>query len=231
MRDGWLASSPPSLRGAKRRSNPESHAWLWIAHMGIECVKVVGQLFVRLQASSSSRPWGPGDGARRSSQGRPFRAAAKRLGLDLIEHAIRLLWSGAVWRIPPSVGDPWVRAVSTIWVCLPDQTHIRSSHTATAPRFRLRRAGSRGRGHSSLRRLKPCNPSVRPPGSAEADRASADWFCFWFSSGRVRCFGLRRSSSRPARSRRRGPHTSTTPPAACAPAPRWPSCGRVGYAL
>jgi hypothetical protein len=31
----------------------------------------------------------------------------------------------------------------------------------------LRRAGSRGRGHSSLRRLKPCNPSVRPPGSSE----------------------------------------------------------------
>jgi hypothetical protein len=32
----------------------------------------------------------------------------------------------------------------------------------------LRRAGSRGRGHSSLRHLKPCNPSVRPPGSSEA---------------------------------------------------------------
>ena len=61
--------------------------------------------------------------------------------------------------------------------CLPDQTHIRSSREATAPRFRLRRAGSRGRDHSSLRRLKPCNPSVRPPGSSEADRASADWFC------------------------------------------------------
>ncbi len=62
--------------------------------------------------------------------------------------------------------------------CLPDQTHIRSSREATAPRFRLRRAGSRGRDHSSLRRLKPCNPSVRPPGSSEADRASADglWF-------------------------------------------------------
>ena len=62
--------------------------------------------------------------------------------------------------------------------CLPDQTHIRSSHAATAPRFRLRRAGSRGRDHSSLRRLKPCNPSVRPPGSSEADQAPADglWF-------------------------------------------------------
>jgi len=73
-----------------------------------------------------------------------------------------------------------VRAGLAIWVCLPDQTHIRSSRRATAPGFRLRRAGSRGRGHSSLRRLKPCNPSVRPPGSSEADRASADglwWFC------------------------------------------------------
>ena len=58
--------------------------------------------------------------------------------------------------------------------CVPDQTHIRSSREATAPQFRLRRAGSRGRDHSSLRRLKPCNPSVRPPGSSEADRASAD---------------------------------------------------------
>jgi len=51
-------------------------------------------------------------------------------------------------------------------VCLPDQTHIRSSREATAPGFRLRRAGSRGRDHSSLRPLKPSNPSVRPPGSA-----------------------------------------------------------------
>jgi hypothetical protein len=70
--------------------------------------------------------------------------------------------------------------------CLPDQTHIRSSREATAPQFRLRRAGSRGRGHSSLRLLKPCNPSVRPPGSTEADRASADWL--WsFHCGRRRC--------------------------------------------
>src|SRR6202158_2292687 len=58
--------------------------------------------------------------------------------------------------------------------CLPDQTYIRPSREATATGSRLRRAGSRGRGHSSLRRLKPCNPSVRPPGSSEADRASAD---------------------------------------------------------
>ena len=164
------------------------------------------------------------DGARRLSQGRPFRAAAKRLGLDLTEHAIRLLWSG-VGGPDSSFGQrSQVRAGFDNLGCLPDQTHIRSSHAATAPRFRLRRAGSRGRGHSSLRRLKPCNPSVRPPGSAKADRASADWFpC------RVD-FGVRRSSSRLPRSRRHGPHTSTRPPAACAPVRRWHSCGRVGYA-
>ena len=103
------------------------------------------------------------------------RAAAKRLDLDVIEHAIRLLWSG-VRGTDSSFGQrSKVRAGLAIWVCLPDQTHIRSSPEATAPQFRLRRAGSRGRGHSSLRRLKPCNPSVRPPGSAEADPASADW--------------------------------------------------------
>jgi len=72
------------------------------------------------------------------------------------------------WRMLLLVSDPWVRAGLAIWVCVPDQTHIRSSRGATAPGFRLRRAGSRGRGHSSLRRLRPCNPSVRPPGSAEA---------------------------------------------------------------
>src|SRR6202162_1973174 len=67
-----------------------------------------------------------------------------------------------------------VRAFFDDLVCLPDQTHIRSSREATAPGFRLRRAGSRGRGHFSLRRLEPCNPSVRPPGSSETDRGSAD---------------------------------------------------------
>src|ERR1700746_706334 len=75
--------------------------------------------------------------------------------------------------------------------CLPDQTHIRSSREAAAPGFRLRRAGSRGRGHSSLRRWKPCNPSVRPPGSSEADWASADglWFfhCVWAAKPTVWC--------------------------------------------
>src|ERR1700730_3589531 len=70
-----------------------------------------------------------------------------------------------------------VRAFFDDLVCLPDQTHIRSSREATAPGFRLRRVGSRGRDHSSLRHLKPSNPSVRPPGSAATDRASADWFC------------------------------------------------------
>src|SRR3954464_7713269 len=99
----------------------------WIAHMGICCVKMVGQLFVRLRANSPSRPWVLSDGARRSGQDRPVRAAAKRLGLDLNEHALRLLWSGVAgggssyrWR---SQG----RAGFDNLVCMPDQTHIRSS--------------------------------------------------------------------------------------------------------
>src|SRR3981189_797698 len=49
------------------------------------------------------------------------RAAAKRLGLDLIEHAIRLLWSG-VSGTEFSFGQrSQVRPGSAIWVCLPDQ--------------------------------------------------------------------------------------------------------------
>src|SRR5450631_4647395 len=73
-----------------------------------------------------------------------------------------------------------VRAGFDDLVCLPDQTHIRSSREATAPGFRLRRVGARGRDRSSVRHLKPSNPSVRPPGSAETDQASADWFCWSF---------------------------------------------------
>ncbi len=151
--------------------------------MGNVCVKDEQSPFCLTAATSSSRPRAVQDGARRSSQGRPVGAAAQRLGLELSEHAIMLGRSGPIGA--PRVGGS-VRASSILAFaiqgssrfgdlgCLPDQTHIRSSREATAPRFRLRRAGSRGRGHSSLRRLKPCNPSVRPPGSSEADRASAD---------------------------------------------------------
>jgi hypothetical protein len=150
--------------------------------MGNVCVKDEWPPFCSTAATSSSRPRAVQDGARRSSQGRAFRAAAKRLGLELSEHAIMLGRSGTLGA--PVVGS--VRASAILGfaiqgssqfddlVCMPDPTHIRSSREATAPGFRLRRAGSRGRGHSSLRRLKPCNPSVRPPGSSEADRTSAD---------------------------------------------------------
>ena len=155
--------------------------------MGNVCVKDEQSPFCSTAATSSSRPRAVQDGARRSSQGRPVRAAAQRLGLELSEHVIMLGRSGTTGA--PRVGGS-VRASAILAFaiqgssrfgdlgCLPDQTHIRSSREATAPGFRLRRAGSRGRGHSSLRRLKPCNPSVRPPGSSEADRASADglWF-------------------------------------------------------
>src|ERR1700752_3424798 len=52
-----------------------------------------GHLFVRLRPSSS-RPRTVPDDARRSSQGRPFWAAAQRLGLELSEHVIMLGPSG-----------------------------------------------------------------------------------------------------------------------------------------
>ena len=160
--------------------------------MGNVCVKDEQSPFCSTAATSSSRPRGVQDGARRSSQGRPFRVAAQRLGLELSEHAIMLGPSGttAAPRVGGSVRascnprscDPGSSRFCDLG-CLPDQTHIRSSREATAPGFRLRRAGSRGRGHSSLRRLKPCNPSVRPPGSSEADRASADGL--WFGCARA----------------------------------------------
>src|SRR6266702_6426246 len=84
-----------SLRGAKRRSNPLSPLlWLWIAHMGNMCVKDDQSPFCSTAATSSSRPRGVQDDARRSSQGRPVRAAAQRLGLELSEHVIMLGPSG-----------------------------------------------------------------------------------------------------------------------------------------
>jgi hypothetical protein len=140
-----------SLRA--QRSNPSHSAKkVWIAHMGKWGVKArCTSLFdcshlsvptagtIRWRAQIESRP--------------PRRGAAKRLGLDAIEHAIRLLWSGRKWAGAPVVCDPRFEPVYRSG-CMPDQTHIRSSHEATAPTFRLRRAGSRGRGHSSLRLFK-----------------------------------------------------------------------------
>ncbi|MGY4415627.1 hypothetical protein ACVWW4_007363 [Bradyrhizobium sp. LB7.1] len=171
-----------SLRA--QRSNPDCRRGDSLDCSHGECVCQGEQSpFCSTAATSSSRPRAVQDGARRSSQGRPFRAAAQRLGLELSEHAIMLGRLGPI-EAPDVGGSVRASAILAFAIqgssrfddlgCVPDQTHIRSSREATAPRFRLRRAGSRGRGHSSLRRLKPCNPSVRPPGSSEADRASAD---------------------------------------------------------
>ena len=174
----------PIVIASEGKQSIVPHAEVWIAHMGNVCVKDEQHLFVRLRPTSSSRPWAAQDDARRSSQGRPLRAAAQRLGLELNEHVIMLGRSGTAgaFGVGGSVRASAILAFAIqgssrfgdLGCCLPDQTHIRSSREATAPGFRLRRAGSRGRGHSSLRRLKPCNPSVRPPGSSAADRASAD---------------------------------------------------------
>ena len=173
-----MASQRVARMRARRqapRGNPEAKARLDCSH-GNVCVKDEHSPFCSTAATSSSRPRAVQDDARRSSQGRPFRAAAQRLGLELSEHVIMLGRLGTTGA--PRVGGS-VRASAILAFaiqgssrfgdlgCLPDQTHIRSSRGATAPGFRLRRAGSRGRGHSSLRRLKPCNPSVRPPGSSE----------------------------------------------------------------
>src|SRR5207248_11328609 len=62
--------------------------------MGNVCVKDEQSPFCSTAATSSSRPRGVQDDARRSSQGRPFRAAAQRLGLELSVHVILLGPSG-----------------------------------------------------------------------------------------------------------------------------------------
>jgi hypothetical protein len=53
--------------------------------------------------------------------------------------------------MPPCWFTIRIRAGLAIWVRLPDQTHIRSSHEATAPGFRVLRAGSREEDETTLR--------------------------------------------------------------------------------
>ena len=76
------------------------------------------------------------------------------------------------WRGLSNSEDPGSEPVQAIGA-----VPISNSHSAVAvgdltPWFRMRRAGSRGRGQSTTRHFKPCNETVRPPGSAEADQAS-----------------------------------------------------------
>src|ERR1700683_2781865 len=57
----------------------------------------------------------------------------------------------------------------------PEQSYIRSSRFSDPTLIPLSQAvGSGGRVPSSLRLFRPSNPSVRPPGSTEVDRTSAD---------------------------------------------------------
>jgi len=155
-------SAEPQHRHCERsEANHQARKKEWIAHMGNVCVKDEQSPFCSTAATSSSRPRGVQDGARRSSQGRPFRAAAQRLGLELSEHAIMLGPSGTTGApcfggsvrasAILSFGDPRFEPVRRSGLPCQTKTHIRSSREATAPGFRLRRAGSRGRDHSSLR--------------------------------------------------------------------------------
>src|SRR3954464_11555044 len=105
-------------------------------------------------------------------------------------------------RTAPLVGDPRVEPVLTIWFACQIKLTFGRRAIATAPTFRLRRAGSKGRNHFFLGGFKPFNPSVWPPGSAEADRSSADELSFLRREA-----DLRRSSSRLPRSRRRKSRT------------------------
>src|SRR5438445_12487849 len=89
---------------------------VWIAHMGNVCVKDEQSPFCSTAATSSSRPRAAQDGARRSSQGRPVRAAAQRLGLELSEHAIMLVPSGTIGA--PGVGGS-VRASAILAFAIP----------------------------------------------------------------------------------------------------------------
>ena len=83
------------IASAAKQSMP-AYSAKWIAHMGNVCVKDEQSPFCSTAATSSSRPRAVLDGARRSSQGRPFRAAAQRLGLELSEHVIMLGPSGPI---------------------------------------------------------------------------------------------------------------------------------------
>ena len=117
----------PVIARSERRSNPSFRCTqAWIAHMGNVCVKDEQSPFCLTAATFSSRPRAVQDGARRSSQGRPLWAAAQRLGLDLIEHAIMLGRVGTRQRLlvlavrsghlQSSHLRSKVRAGSAIWV-------------------------------------------------------------------------------------------------------------------
>src|SRR3954452_10750771 len=90
-----------SLRA--QRSNPAPRAGLdGLLTWGMCVSRMSSHLFVRLRPPLRPDPRAVQDDARRSSQGRPLRAAAQRLGLELSEHVIMLGRSGT--RGAPRVG-------------------------------------------------------------------------------------------------------------------------------
>src|SRR6185312_13444894 len=93
------------------KRNPEPRVRPWIAHMGNVCVKAEQSPFCSTAATSSSRPLALQDDARRSSQGRPFRAAAQRLGLELIEHVIMQSKRSGMTGVPAGGGSVRASAI------------------------------------------------------------------------------------------------------------------------
>src|SRR5229473_7530731 len=102
----------PSLRA--KRSNPESGE-SGLLTWGMCVSRMSSHLFVRLRPPLRPDRGAVQDDARRSSQGRPFRAAAQRLGLELSEHVIMLGRSGTIGA--PRVGGS-VRASAILAVAI-----------------------------------------------------------------------------------------------------------------
>ena len=219
---GWgrpiteLGSGPAFAPSDEPPPTAASLAWLWIAHMGMECVKEVVSSLFDCRASSSSRPRELSDGARRSSQGRSVRTAAKRLDLELSEHAIRLSRFGRKWLLHSF--STAIQGSSRFWqsgLLARSNSH---SVVARGELYQYSACGGQAREDEAILRCGFLSQAIHRfvhPDRPGLIGPAADWFLAQAATAEAR-----RSSSLPPRSRRRPSRTSTRRRAACAPAPR-----------